>query len=91
MHGKRTAAGMPGAAEAAAVFSPTASKPVLHRVDARDDRRGQYAWGMFEFARTPYIGLIFVFVFAHAFPKLIRTCLDSHVEILADFANIRFV
>ncbi|WP_375207277.1 MFS transporter [Hyphococcus sp.] len=71
MHGKRTAAGMPGAAEAAAVFPPTASKPVLHRVDARDDRRGQYAWGMFEFARTPYIGLIFVFVFAPYFANTV--------------------
>lgn len=28
---------------------------------------GRYAWAMFEFARTPYIGLIFIFAFAPYF------------------------
>lgn len=71
MYGKRSAVGGPGAAEAAAIFPPAANEPVLHCVDARDDRCGQYAWGMFEFARTPYIGLIFVFVFAPYFANTV--------------------
>lgn len=40
-------------------------------IKAYDDRRGQYAWGMFEFARTPYIGLIFAFVFAPYFANTV--------------------
>ncbi|PQA89407.1 MFS transporter [Hyphococcus luteus] len=40
-------------------------------VNPHDDRRGQYAWGMFEFARTPYIGLVVVFVFAPYFANTV--------------------
>ena len=31
------------------------------------DRRGQISWALFEFARSPYVSLIFVFVFAPYF------------------------
>ncbi len=71
MYGKQSAVGAPGVAEAAAVSPHEAGRALSYSMDARDDRRGQYAWGMFEFARTPYIGLIFVFVFAPYFANTV--------------------
>lgn len=35
--------------------------------DVVADRRGQISWALFEFARSPYVSLVFVFVFAPYF------------------------
>jgi MFS transporter, UMF1 family len=37
------------------------------QVDTAADRRGQISWALVEFARSPYVGLVFIFIFAPYF------------------------
>lgn len=47
----------------ATVLSATGEKPA--------DRRGQISWALFEFARSPYISLVYVFVFPPYFANVV--------------------
>ena len=39
--------------------------------DKNKDLRAQYSWTLFEFARTPYVGLVFIFAFAPYFSNIV--------------------
>jgi UMF1 family MFS transporter len=50
-------------ASGASLLSATGEKPA--------DRRGQFSWALFEFARSPYISLVYVFVFPPYFANVV--------------------
>ena len=56
-------------AEDAAVADPAAARSATGEVPA--DLRGQLSWALFEFARSPYISLVYVFVFPPYFANVV--------------------
>ena len=56
-------------ADTAAVADPTAALSATGETPA--DLRGQLSWALFEFARSPYISLIYVFVFPPYFASVV--------------------